>query len=270
MPTAQELIDAGFTGYQGWPDAEANANFQATGGVGKEGGGSSSGGSQGSTGFAYPALDFDWNAKKNEILTQLTPYYESLLKMYNGDIALAKQHMDKDYERGLRVQSEKTAQGLEENAADVAERKRKFDIALKDMGETMNSRGIYGSGIQNKENKQMSADEQYQQGLLKNSADALNKGLEYYKEEVGSARDKQLEKWGMKPVSDANNPTGEFAPSNEGLNTTGFTLNNFVSGPAQEAARLAKLKEQEAITQTDNAYNRAFTNWQTQINQLNS
>ena len=35
MPTAQELINMGFTGYQGWDDAGANADFNATGGSGK-------------------------------------------------------------------------------------------------------------------------------------------------------------------------------------------------------------------------------------------
>ena len=35
MPTAQELINMGYTGYQGWDDAGANADFNATGGSGK-------------------------------------------------------------------------------------------------------------------------------------------------------------------------------------------------------------------------------------------
>lgn len=46
MPTASELVKMGYGGYQGWDDAGANADFNATGGGGKRtsGGGSSSGG----------------------------------------------------------------------------------------------------------------------------------------------------------------------------------------------------------------------------------
>lgn len=35
MPNASELVRMGYTGYQGWGDAEANADFAATGGSGK-------------------------------------------------------------------------------------------------------------------------------------------------------------------------------------------------------------------------------------------
>jgi len=48
--TAQELVNRGFGGYQGWGDAEANADFNATGGSGKgqdNGGGDSGGRSTG-------------------------------------------------------------------------------------------------------------------------------------------------------------------------------------------------------------------------------
>ena len=44
--TAQSLVQQGFYGYQGWGDAEADADFRATGGAGK-GGPSSSGGGGG-------------------------------------------------------------------------------------------------------------------------------------------------------------------------------------------------------------------------------
>ena len=51
MPTAQELINMGYTGYQGWDDAGANADFNATGGSGK---GSNTSDSTGSTPGATP------------------------------------------------------------------------------------------------------------------------------------------------------------------------------------------------------------------------
>lgn len=46
MPTASQLVQMGYGGYQGWDDAGANADFNATGGGGKRtaGGGSSSSG----------------------------------------------------------------------------------------------------------------------------------------------------------------------------------------------------------------------------------
>lgn len=264
MPTVQELINAGFGGYAGWDDDEANANYNATGGVGKE----TSGSSSGETGTQLPALDFNWDAAKAKALQELTPYYTKLLDMYKGDIALAKQHMDKDYERGLRVQTEKTETGLQDIAATQAERKRKFDIALKDLDQTANSRGLTTSGIKTEDINKATADEAYQKGLLANQARDLTTGLQYYKEGLGATRDSQLEKWGMKPVSAA--PSGEFAPSNEGLNTTGYNVNSYVSEPLQKVATLDYQKEMDAQTKAQNAYNDAFTLWQTQVNQLNS
>lgn len=53
MATANELIAKGFKGYQGWGDAEANADFNATGGSGK---GGSAGGTSLGTSFA-PSMD---------------------------------------------------------------------------------------------------------------------------------------------------------------------------------------------------------------------
>ena len=35
MPTAAQLVSQGYGGYQGWGDAEANADFNATKGSGK-------------------------------------------------------------------------------------------------------------------------------------------------------------------------------------------------------------------------------------------
>jgi len=263
-----DQIKAQFPGYSSWNDPNAIvADFNATGGAGKGGSSSSSGGQ---IGVSIPSFSFNWDEATKNALTELTPYYEKLLSMYKGDIALAKQHMDQDYERGLRVQSEKTDTGIADVNATKAERNRKFKIALGDLDQTMNARGLTTSGIKTNEISKSTADEKYQQGLLDNQARDLTKGLEYYKEDLGATRDAQLEKWGMKTVSDANNPTGQYAPSNDGLNTTGYSVGNYTPEPVQKQTELERQKQLDAQTKAENAYNRAVTLWQTQVQQLTS
>lgn len=267
MPTAQEIKSA-FPGYAGWNDEAAIiANFNATGGAGKEGGGSS-GSSSGSSSAPMFDTDAAWSTAEAEALKELSPYYEKLLSMYKGNIALAKQQMDKDYERGLRVKSEQVATDTAEIEKQKAERQRRFKIALNDLDQRMNARGLATSGIRTTETNRATANEAYQQGVLEAQQVALNKGLDYYKEESDSTRNKQLEQWGMKPVTAANNPTGQFAPSNEGLNTAGFDVSGYVNEVDAKQAELEKAKAQDVTTMASNAYNRAYTNWQSNINRL--
>lgn len=69
MPGAADLVSQGYTGYQGWGDAEANADFAKTGGSGKGGPTSSSGG--GTASGSAPQIAQIWNdpAKLNDYLT---------------------------------------------------------------------------------------------------------------------------------------------------------------------------------------------------------
>ena len=83
----------GFPGYAGWEQAEAEADFRATGGVGK-GPPNGTGGEQTSTGGGnYPQFSFDWAAAENEALEKLKPYYAQKLAEAKGDVNLAKQRI---------------------------------------------------------------------------------------------------------------------------------------------------------------------------------
>lgn len=258
----QSIAQYGTERYTGWGETEAAANAKELGITGNSGGSSSS-----ETGFDIPQFSFNWDDATKQALDELTPYYTKLLTMYKGDIALAKQHMDQDYERGLRVQSDKVTTGIADTEAARAERKRKLDLALKDIDQNMNSRGLLNSGIKTGEVSKTLADEAYQQKQLDNTERDLNKGLEYYKEDVNATRDKQLEQWGMKKPS-TTPVTGDFAPSNAGVDTTGYNVSDFVSDPVQKQAELEKQKQLDAQTKAENAYNKAVTLWQTQVKQL--
>lgn len=251
--------------YPGWSETEARADWVATGGSKGNSGGSTTT-ETGSHLPQSPLETFNWDEAKTTALKELAPYYEKLLSMYKGDIALAKQHMDQDYERGLRVQTEKTTNGLNDIAATKVERDRKFAIAMGDLDQTMNTRGIATSGIRTTETNKATSDEAYQKGLLANQERDLNSGLKYYTEDINATRDQQLEKWGMKPVGTT--VDGVYAPSNTGLNTTGYDVKNYTNEPLQKVAALDYQKEADAQTKVNNAFNQAVTNWQLQVQQL--
>lgn len=97
MPSASELVQAGYTGYSGWGDAEANADFNATGGAGK---GSPNGGGGG--GVQAP----DLKAIEDKVYNQLKPYYMQILTESNGDFTRATDRLKQDYQKGIRVASE--------------------------------------------------------------------------------------------------------------------------------------------------------------------
>jgi len=257
--TREEIINAYKA--RGWNDENAIlADYNATGG-------SSISGSSTSNDLLFDT-EATWTAAEAEALKELAPYYEKLLASYKGDIALAKQQMDTDYERGLRVKSETVATDIADIEKQKTERQRKFKIALNDLDQTMNARGLATSGIRTAETSKATTEEAYQKGLLDAQQTALGKGLEYYKEEAGATRNKQLEKWGMKPVSAANEPTGQYAPSNVGLDTTGYDVGKYVSEPLQKEAELAKAKAEDVTTYATNKYNRAAANWESNIKRL--
>jgi len=238
MPTAQQLVDAGYIGYQGWGDAEANADFNATGGSGKTGGGgggSTSGGSSGSGNL--PKFEFDQSAADKAAIEELRPYYEKLLKIYNGDIALAKKRMEQDYERGLRYKKEDTQTGLGDIEQVRAERDRKFKIAMGDLDQEMNARGLYTSGIRTTEQQESKADELFQQTQLDNQARDLAQSEKRYIEGADVEKTRFLEEKGF-------SPTGVEGYMSE-PEKYAFEQKDKM---AKEAAEMARLKRQQRFT----------------------
>ena len=176
MPTVSELIQAGYGGYQGWNDAAANADFNATGGSGKYTGGGSMGGP------SIPAFNVDEKAAEQKAMAELAPYYEQVLKMYGGDVALAKQRIDQDYERGLRIQTSNADWAKDDIDIASQERKRKLNLAVKDLDQQLNARGIYDSGIKTQEQGNLQAGEAYQAGQDTRNKEEIARELSQFSE----------------------------------------------------------------------------------------
>ena len=165
---------------------------------GSSGGSNDGGGSNGTTNSSgnVPKFEFDQDQANKDAMEELRPYYEKLLKIYNGDIAMAKQRMEQDYKRGLRYSREDTQTGLDGIAETKEERARRFDIALGDLDQEMNTRGIYNSGIKDQEVDVSKAGEKYQVGLLDRDAEALRTAETRYKEKAETTLNRYNEDMG--------------------------------------------------------------------------
>ncbi len=184
-----EEIRAMYPGYAGWDDAGMLADFAATGGAGKGGSGNAPG--------SMPKFEFDQKAAEDAAMEELRPYYEKLLEIYNGDVNLAKKRMERDYERGLRFKREDTETGLADIEANRKERDRKFKIALGDLDQEMNTRGIFTSGIKATETQEAKADENFQQEMLNRQARDLVTSENRYKETEGTKMGDWNVDWGF-------------------------------------------------------------------------
>lgn len=148
----------GFYGYQGWGDAEANANFKATGGAGK-GGPSSLAGVKTPEQIAQDIINSQSEAIKKETSylekyqtenpfvfdevfaresskAEYEPYYQRLLQDYLSGVNLEKESVQA--ERGL-------LQDLYE--LDTTKRSNLFDRAIQSAEEGSAGRGMFFSGV---------------------------------------------------------------------------------------------------------------------------
>jgi len=266
MYSIQDFIDAGYGGYAGWGVEEANADFQATNGSGKQTSG-------GSTSGAY-IPPFNWTeeqqkAAEAKAIRELEPYYTKLLQMYGGDVALAKQRMDQDYERGLRVQTENIEWAKETNDISLAERQRKFQLALKDMDQQLNQRGVFTSGIRTQDTARATAEEQYQQNQILRENEALDTGLKQYTEGANVDYQREAERLGYaKPTTQA--VAGQYAPSQTGITSPGaaYNVSNFTAEPAQKELAIEEQKRQAMYEKALNTRNQAYQQWASDATRL--
>lgn len=141
MPTAAELVNAGYTGYQGWDDAGANADFNAGHGNDKLPNGGSSGSG------TPPPFSFDYAAEATKAYGELGPYYTRLLSWAQGDMNKVLTRLTEDYDKGLRVKTEDTALGKtkidqSQGQADIAEANTKENIK-----NNLLARGLYNKSL---------------------------------------------------------------------------------------------------------------------------
>lgn len=96
MPNVSELIAMGYGGYAGWGDTEANADFNATGGRGKET-------NTGSSGSSFNPISItDFVKLEQDAYAKLQPYYLQLAKEAKGDYTRAVSILEEDYNKGTR------------------------------------------------------------------------------------------------------------------------------------------------------------------------
>lgn len=93
------------------------------------------GGSGGGNGPNIPGFDFNWNQAEKDAMAELEPYYRKKLEEAGGDVNLAKQRIEEDYQQGLRYNREDREVQM---AADTRSAQEET-MATKD---NLNQRGI--------------------------------------------------------------------------------------------------------------------------------
>jgi len=172
--TAQQLIDMGYGGYAGWGDAEANANFLATGGSGKEGG--SSGGGNDVNSILQNAINsitgmlpsdikpyeevnpffFDEKLAKEAATAEYAPYYDELLSDYIAIVERTKSRSKED----LQTVLSQLSAGREYY---LGKERRLLDRALESTDKGYAGRGLFFSGAKEKDRQEYQTE--YEKGI---------------------------------------------------------------------------------------------------------
>ena len=246
MGMAQDLVNAGFHGYSGWGDAEAAADYNATGGAGKGGGGSSSSSSSSGSGFKTISAQ-DFAALEEKAFEMLKPYYLKIAQESRGDFDRAIKVLDEDYQRGVRVATEDYTR----NTGDVTE---DLDSALKQLGiqetietedttDQLNKRGMAVGEM----SKPTGPFEVLTGGRGRVEVDRLREQQALRKEAKERASGRQLEQLGIDFKRYTNPPAGGASPgtlSTADRGTLGTAELGYVRG-REDKTRAQQIKETE-------------------------
>jgi len=196
MPTAQELVNMGFYGYQGWGDAEADANFKATGGAGK---GSATAGTSGDyvtdlintlTKEVVPqALEFDEPGARAASEEQWNPYYDELLKDYLNEVTIGRGREGEDlktYLSALDVKRGRTKEDLATSLGTLESRREDYmgDVARESplvqeaIGGQAADAGLYFSGEREEKQRLQLEKEEREKGVYEREYGTETKRLE--------------------------------------------------------------------------------------------
>lgn len=280
MPTASELVQAGYYGYQGWDDASANADFNATHGAGK---GNPNGGAGGSGGYS-PIQAPDLANLQQQVYNVVNPYYQELAKQAKGDFNTAIDMMKADYTQGTRQAKENlayaTKYGLGELSNTLGTLGVNFNQQNEQMMDTLNKRGaaVYQNNPDGSPNV-------VQPASFNPSYDAnaytVNPGVSgpnpnmpnlgrggYEADQLRQTQSLQAQaqmRAAMKPLEQAGlsykqytNPNAGFDPSNPGRSTQGADLSQLGT------AELGQLKGYNTQTQNYRDKAQGLANQQTQ------
>jgi hypothetical protein len=165
--TANDLVNAGFYGYQGWSDAAAAADYAATGGAGK---GSFSGGSSGDPASQYinaavsavqkpkpysevSPFSFDEALAKEAATAEYAPYYTRLLTDYTSDVERTKSRSSED----MKTTIEQLNAGKEYY---TGVQRRALDTSMRQTNEGYAGNGLFFSGVRQRDIKELQTEHQ--------------------------------------------------------------------------------------------------------------
>jgi hypothetical protein len=195
MGFAQDLVNAGYTGYAGWGDKEAEADYNATKGAGKFPGGDGGGNATSSSGQSIPTFNFDYAKEAEKAYGELGVYYDRLLKDSEGDINLAFSRLVEDYDRGLRTKKDTATTQEEAIAASQTEADRrqvltadaaKANVLKRGLGQVSNFDPSAGIGVGQQTIDNRIAPFTYATGLRSKQKQAVAKDLSQYDELYGT------------------------------------------------------------------------------------
>lgn len=165
--TAQQLVQGGYPGYNGWGDAEANADFAATKGAGKGGGSSSSGSSSDPSSGVISAVtqnlnlppvyetanpfSFDEQLARDASTKEYSDYYQGLLTDYTSAAERTKSRSAEDLKKSLDFLSS----GKD---AFLGQTRLTLDRAIRSSNEGYAGKNLYFSGARGKTNKETTQD----------------------------------------------------------------------------------------------------------------
>jgi hypothetical protein len=196
--TAQELVNQGYGGYAGWGDAEAEANFNATGGAGKQtGGGSSGGGSSSVDDILNNAISsftaylpksvkpyeevnpffFDEVLARQAAEAEYAPYYDEMLSDYVTGVERTKSRSDSDFKRTL----ESLDAGKEYY---MGTQRRLLDRAVKNVNEGYSGRGLFFAGAKDKDIGEMKTEYEAEKSNYMRNYEYQKSGAELAKQRL--------------------------------------------------------------------------------------
>ena len=116
--SAQSLVNQGYFGYSGWGDAEADADFAATGGAGK--GGATTAGAPSTTEdyvsnlirtltqeVVPQALEFDSEAARIAAEDEWSQHFEDIWQDYSTEVGIGQERSVEDLASGLGLLGER-------------------------------------------------------------------------------------------------------------------------------------------------------------------
>ncbi len=275
--TAQQLVQMGYGGYAGWGDAEANADFNATGGSGKKtSSSSSSSSSSGSSSSSSGSIQANYDAELQKAYERLKPYYQKMLDYAGGDLNLAKRMIQADYDSGKRENQEEAEikrrglalqkQGIQTNydlttdeargayQQAVQEQNLLFPQEQEQMSTGLNRRGVSQGGLADTEASRLKTS----QSIRK---EAIDRALQERELSATKTKEQGTAETGLAEESNAQKLARAMGTLEQ---NKGFKTEQAQTDFEKQRQALSKSQEQEAAGLASNAYNQNLNLQQTQ------